>query len=96
MNPENKLVYTSAENKYTYKQFIKTIYAGLEKLFDESDITPDSKKAISSYKKPIIFDKLLNVPFYRSQNLFEIKDKRGTTRFLSEDENFMDYDFLFR
>ena len=93
MNPENKLVYTFAENKYTYKQFIKTIYAGLEKVFDESDITPDSKKATSSYKKPIIFDKQLNIPFYRSQNLFEIKDK-GELRDLSEDENFMDYFFL--
>jgi hypothetical protein len=93
MNPENKLVYTSAENKYTYKQFIKNIYAGLEKVFDKSDITPDAKKASGSYKKPIVFDKQLNIPFYRSQNLFEIKDK-GELRDLSNDENFMDYFFL--
>ena len=45
----------------------------LKKYFDESDITPDSKKATSSYKKPIIFDKQL-IYLYRSQNLFEIKD----------------------
>ena len=93
MNPENKLVYTSAENKYTYKQFIKTIYSGLEKIFNDSDITPNSKSATSSYKKPIVFDKQLNVPFYRFQNLFEIKDK-GELRDLSNAENFMDYFFL--
>ena len=93
MNPENKLIYTSADNKYSYKQFIKAIYTGLKKVFDKSDITPDDQTASSSYKKPIKYDKQLNIPFYRSQNLFEIKDK-GEIRDLSDNENFMDYFFL--
>ena len=93
MNPTNKLIYTSAENKYTYKQFIAEIYNALRKIFDESDMLPDSKKALASNDKPIKFDKQLNIPFFRSQNLFEIQDK-GEIRDLSEDEHFMDYFFL--
>ena len=93
MNPKNKLIYTSAENKYSYHEFIECIYDGLHTVFDKTDIIPDVKKALTSKQKSIRFDEQLNLPFYNSQNLFEIKD-RGELRDLSVDENFMDYFFL--
>ena len=90
MDPKNKLIYTSAENKYSYDEFIECIYGGLHKVFEVRDITPSLSKALTSKQKSIRFDEQLNLPFYSSQNLFEIKD-RGELRDLSVDENFMDY-----
>ena len=93
MNPKNKLIYTSSDNQYTYKDFINAIYKGLSAVFEEKDISPLKSDALQSKHKPTRFDKQLNLPFYRSQYLFEIKDK-GQMVDLSENEVFMDYFFL--
>ena len=61
MNPDNEVVYTSANNKHTYKDLINSIYNGLTKIFDEDDIVPSKKEAITADLTQInIFDKLLN------------------------------------
>ena len=73
MNPKNKLIYTSSDNQYTYKEFINAIYNGLSAVFEEKDISPLKSDALQSKHKPTRFDKQLNLPFYRSQYLFEIK-----------------------
>ena len=93
MNPTNKKIYTSSENSYSYDEFIEAIYGGLTKEFEESMITPTKKDALSSKEKSVYFDKQMNVPFYRSQKLFEIKSM-GELIDLSEDENFMEYFFM--
>ena len=93
MNPKNKSIYTSSENDHTYEDFIKTIYDGLCDIFDESTIIPMKKDALQSNYKSIRFDKQLNIPFYRSQKLFEIKEK-GESIDLSDNETFMEYFFL--
>ena len=63
MNPKNKLIYTSAENKYSYNEFIECIYDGLHKVFEETDIIPSLTKALTSKQKSIRFDKQLNLSF---------------------------------
>jgi hypothetical protein len=93
MNRSNKHIYTSSDNKHTYEDFMKAMYDGLSKVFDIEDITPTIQQALSSKQKSIRFDSNMNIPFYQSQKLFEIKDQ-GELRDLSEDENFMDYFFL--
>ena len=93
MNPTNKVVYTSSEHKYTYEDFINVIYTGLSNVFEEKDITPTQTDAMKSKHKPIRFDKQLDIPFYRSQALFEIKEK-GQMIDLTNNEVFMDYFFL--
>ena len=93
MNPTNKVIYTSSEHKYTYEDFINAIYTGLSNVFEEKDITPTQKDATKSKHKPIRFDKQLDIPFYRSQTLFEIKEN-GQMIDLTNNEVFMDYFFL--
>ena len=76
MNPDNEVIYTSANNKHTYKDFINAIYAGLTKLFDDDDTLPSSKDALSvDLDKMEVFDKIVNVPYHSKQCLFEIADK---------------------
>ena len=48
MNPDNEVIYTSANNKHTYKDLINSIYNGLTKVFDEDDIVPSKKEAIAA------------------------------------------------
>ena len=94
MNPDNQVVYTSAEHKYSYKQFIGEIYSKLTQVFDEQDILPSKKDALSVEKDEFkVFDEIVNIPFIRKQTLFEIKQNDEMID-LTNNESFMDYFFL--
>ena len=72
MNPDNEVIYTSANNKNDYKDFIKDIYDGLHKTFDEDDIIPSKKDALDTdLDETITFDKSVNIPYHVKQCLFE-------------------------
>jgi hypothetical protein len=93
MNPTNELIYTSSDNSDSYTDFINEIYKGLTKLFEEDEITPTKKEALDIEVDPSkIFDKVVNIPFYREQTLFEIKDNEELID-LTNNETFMDYFF---
>ena len=93
MNPDNEVIYTSANNKHDYKDFIKDIYAGLNKVFDDDDIIPSKADALSTdLDEYVTFDKMLKVPFHSKQHLFEIKNNDELID-LTQNEQFMDYFF---
>ena len=93
MNPKNEVIYTSAEHKYSYKQFINEIYKAVEDVFDKDDILPARKDALEhesdEYK---VFDEIVNIPFLRKQTLFEVNHQDEMID-LTENERFMDYFF---
>jgi hypothetical protein len=73
MNPDNEVVYTSSNGKHEYSDFIDEIYEGLNKLYDEDDILPSKKDALSAnLDEENIFDTDTNIVYNRSQKLFEI------------------------
>ena len=60
MNPDNEIIYTSAEHHYSYKQFIDEIYSKLEKVFNQDDILPSKKDALSVEKDEFkVFDEIV-------------------------------------
>lgn len=94
MNPENKIIYTSSENKYSYKQFIEEIYSKLEKVFNVSDILPSKKDALTLEDDQFkVIDEVLDIPFLKKQTLFEIKHGDHMVD-LTNNETFMEYFFL--
>ena len=93
MNPDNEVIYTSANNKHDYKDFIKDIYVGLNKVFDDDDIIPSKADALSTdLDEYVTFDKMLKVPFHSKQHLFEIMHNDELVD-LTQNEQFMDYFF---
>ena len=94
MNPDNEVIYTSAEHKHSYKQFINEIFSKLEKVFDTEDILPSKKDALDIELDEFkVFDEIVDIPFLRKQTLFEIRHQNEMID-LTNNETFMDYFFL--
>jgi len=94
MNPTNEIIYTSTNNKHSYKDFINDIHDGLTKVFDDDDIVPTKKEALDSkLDETIIFDKSVKIPYLSKQHLFEIMHNDDLID-LTQNEQFMDYFFL--
>ena len=93
MNPDNGVIYTSAENSHSYKDFISDIYDGLSSEFKEDQITPSKREALNAdLDETLIFDKSVAIPFHKKQTLFEINDNNELID-LTQNEVFMKYFF---
>ena len=95
---EDEIIKTIKYNNHELDSFFNEIFDGLNKFFDEKDISPKRKELLSKspYKgmksgdDQIVFDKDLDIPFNRKQKLFEIVHDDEIID-LSLNENFVEY-----
>ena len=105
LDDETNIIYTLKTNDKNFNDFIKEIYKGLHKLFNEDDISPtlDQLNELSDKEKrkiqrgdPKYFDKDIDILFNREQKLFDIHEPNTNDNKLidmTNVENFYRYFF---
>ena len=98
---ESNVIYTIQNNDKNFEDFIKEIYRGLHKIFNEDDIIPsqnkfdelsDKDKRIIQRGEPLQFDKELEIVFNKNQKLFDIREGNKLID-MTDNENFLSYFF---